>query len=157
VFTLEYYPGPSGGCFLSSRLKRVEWGQLPPLPPGVDADVVKQYVTEVVDAMPPTTAVPFNFAGALGDGPTRIENAGVTIDAQLRRVVFRVAPRGADSGSDVRWTNFHRGAIADHLGGRQWAFLADSGILEGRHTAEIARAIRESAPAEPPCTSAESR
>jgi hypothetical protein len=64
---------------------------------------------------------------------------------------------GADSGSDVRWTNFHRGAIADHLGGRQWAFLADSGILEGRHTAEIARAIRESAPAEPPCTSAESR
>jgi hypothetical protein len=148
VLALDYYPGPTGGCYLSTRLRRVEWGALPPLPPGVDPAAVQQYVTDVLSKTLPFKATQFNFSTMIPGAPSQVENAGVSADQQLQRVVFRVAPGGANSGSDARWTNFYRGAIPDRLGNAQWAYFVDAGMLETIHADTAQSAIRGKLPSE---------
>jgi hypothetical protein len=148
VLALSYYPGPSAGCFLSTRFERLEWGPLPPLPEGVDAEPLKAAVQTLVSRNFASPAIPFDFTVLLPKGVTDVENAGVSVDRDLQRIVFRVAPRGGHDRSDVAWTAFHSGFISDRLQNADWALFIEGYVLEGFFTNEVETALAGNLPSE---------
>lgn len=55
-------------------------------------------------------------------------NAGMVIDPSLERVSMRIEVNG--TGNQVSaWTSFFTGAVPDHLGGRDWSIMLDSGLI----------------------------
>jgi hypothetical protein len=142
VFTIHYY-ALNGRCFLHTSFDHIEWGSLPSLPPGVDADDAKAAITQMLQGALASKAVPLNFAGALSEGRAEVENAGVTVDKDLQRVVFRATTGGATSYADVPWGNFFRGFVLDRTAGADWAFFVSKGTLESSFTTRMDSALRQ--------------
>lgn len=147
VLELMYYP-LDDSCYMRTVFDRLEWGPLPALLPGVDIDALRQQVQNIVAATLPSPAIPFNFASFLTGGITKVENAGVSVDTNLQRIVFRAQPGGATSYVDVPWSNFYKGFIPDRLEGADWAFFVDKGILEGIFQIGVWEAVKEGKPSE---------
>jgi hypothetical protein len=146
VITLLYYPAPMGGCVINRYLEPIEWGSTPDLPAGwgINVDAIKSEVKDLLEARFATPATPFNFADMLPSGVTQMANAGVSVDAGLQRIVFRADPAPGNSYNFLRWTDFYRGAIADHLHGADWSIYIDDKVLESSMTAALDQAMKKS-------------
>jgi hypothetical protein len=149
VFTLDYYPAPMGGCVINEYFDSVEWGPLSALPStltalGVDVDDIKATVRDFLAQKFSSRAKPFNFADLLPSGVTEIANAGISVDADLQRIAFRADPAPGNTRNDIRWTNFYRGEITDHVQGADWAIFLEDKVLESFATAQLDEAVRTS-------------
>ncbi len=142
VTRLSYYPAPLGGCVIASSFDHLEWGPLPPLPPGVDPSSFMQFIEDILRKSLASPVIPFNFAPLLPPGMTEIANAGVSVDSNLQRIVFRVDPAGGTSSNDLRWTDFHSGFIADRVQDVDWGLFIEGKVLESSLTAALERALK---------------
>jgi hypothetical protein len=149
ILDLDYYP-LTGECYMALRYAGVEWGVPPPVPPGVDAEALKAEVAKLLSSAVASPAIPFTFAIPLaGGGINRIDNAGVTVDRALQRVVFRAERGGATPNATVRWQNFYNGFVADRLPpGRNWGLFIEDKNLESSFQTMIWSAVDKGAPAE---------
>jgi hypothetical protein len=131
VLDLSYYPFDTQ-CFMTTSLDDVEFGQLPPLPPGVDPEQFKSLVKDLVGRAAGSPARPLNFANMLPfGGDPKVLNAGVTVSQNRNLLVFRAEVGLGSSYSDVPWGNFYKGSVIDHLAApADWGLFIEKGMLE---------------------------
>lgn len=129
VFGLDFY-AVDHDCFLRTEFARFEPGPLPSLPPAwsVDLGQLLTSVQRVLRSLIPTASVPAGLSELAALWANFI-NAGVSVDGGLQRIAFRAQIGGDHDGVVPRWRNFLRGHFSDRLGGAQWAFFVDSGLL----------------------------
>lgn len=136
VLNLDYFPADEPArenCFFQASLTGVEFGDFPPLPPGVDPDTLKNQIRQLIQSAFPAPLVPFDFANLLADAALsqkgvplkgiKIENAGVSVSADGSFLSF-AAQLGQPYESMIQfWTGFFAGGAADQLGGLAFALF----------------------------------
>lgn len=145
IITFSYYPGSAGSCVINRYLEDIEWKTIPPLPPGlpISTDILKQRIHKVVATTISGPATPFDFTNLLPTGVSEIANAGVSVDIDNQRIVFRADPAPGNDYNSIRWTNFYRGNIPDHLQGADWSMFLDDKVLETMFTTLIEKALKK--------------
>ena len=132
VLDLDYY-AIEEKCYFQARLTDVEFGAMPPVPAGVDADKLKDLIRQLIQSAFPAPAVPFDFANLLADAalsengvPLKgitVENAGVSVSADGSFLSF-AAQLGQPYESMIQfWTGFFAGGAADQRGGLAFALF----------------------------------
>jgi hypothetical protein len=129
VFDLDFN-AQEDECFLSTRFKSLEPGPLPVLPPGLPV-TMQELLARAENSL--RASIPQKTVPA---GLTRFTslfakflNAGVSVDEQLQRIAFRAQMGGSHPGIVTRWENFFLGQVPDRLGGADWSFFIDSGLI----------------------------
>jgi hypothetical protein len=127
VVNVDYvlFAGPQ--FFLTIAVDHVEVGQLPPLPPGVNAQQLVQQFTSAVRGLVSASRIPFDFVTPLGG--SEVENVGLSADPDLTRLALRVE-LGSTTLSPAIWQAFYNGNVADRLQGSDFALFLPGGFLE---------------------------
>jgi hypothetical protein len=136
VLNLDYFPtdeSPDENCFFQAIVAGFEFGDLPPLPPGVDPETLKDKIRQLIRSAFPSPPVPFDFASLLADAALsekgvplkgiKVENAGVSVSADGSFLSF-AAQLGQPSRDMIQtWTGFFAGGADNQLGGLAFALF----------------------------------
>ena len=129
VFDLDFF-SQEDECFLQTRFNNLEPGALPPLPPGlpVTMDQLLARAESLLRASIPQKAVPAGLT-KFTSLFAKFLNAGISVDQTLQRIALRAQIGGSDLSIVNRWTDFFDGRFEDRLGGADWSFFIDSGLI----------------------------
>lgn len=129
VFDLDFF-SLEEDCFLTTRLKALEPGPLPALPPNlpVTLDQLLARAESSLRASIPQKAVPAGLT-SLTSLFTKFVNAGVSVDEQLQTIAFRAQIGGSHPGTVTRWQDFFEGKFSDRLVGADWSIFIDAGLI----------------------------
>ncbi len=136
-------------CTIGLRYNRAIPGQLPLLPPNFDpsqipppinTDQLYEEVQKALRKAIPSVTRPAGiqkFNSIWGN----FLNAGVSVDSQLQRISFR-AQIGGEPLAEL-WSEFFKGNFSDRLGGNDWAFYIDSGLITNWAIVEVSQALNK--------------
>jgi hypothetical protein len=141
VFDLEFSPHDED-CSLTTRLKALEPGPLPALPPGlpVTLDQLLARVESLLRAAIPQPTVPAGLT-QLTKLFAKFLNAGISVDSQLQRIALRAQIGGSNPDIKPRWEAFFKGNFPDRLAGADWSVYIDAGLINEFVKAKINRLL----------------
>jgi hypothetical protein len=132
VFDVAYYP-VDAQCYLQFRLNAIglEFDPFPALPPGVDPNVLKQTLTNILTPLFPAKAINFSFANVLTNAAVTVQNADVSIGGDGAFISFLAQLGDLDPAvADNVWQQFLQGNIADRRAGSDWALFFPKDYFE---------------------------
>ena len=129
VFDLDFVPNVEE-CYLQTRFKTLEVGQLPALPPNSPVTVAQLVglAETFLRASIPSKSVPAGL-NKLTTLFSTFVNAGISVDTSLQRIAIRAQIGGNNDASFFRWQQFFKGDFPDRLEGADWSFFIDAGLL----------------------------
>lgn len=104
------------------KLAGVDAELLAALDPGAAALIESKVAFDVV------TDMDLSSVADLLETTVTATNAGIVISEDLSRVSMRIEVNGTDNQVSA-WTSFFTGAVTDHLGGKDWSIVLDSGLI----------------------------
>jgi hypothetical protein len=146
VVNLRYFQSANNDCYFNVSFDHLELGQLPPLPPGVDAQTIQQQAQTLAQGLVPSQTIPFNLAQMVlskSGGSGNVENAGMSVDSTLSRIAFRAEVGSGTPFDPDAWQSFFNGNVPDRLQGADWALFLDHDIIEDIVAAPVQKGVEQ--------------
>jgi hypothetical protein len=143
LFNLDYY-ATDEDCYIRTEFKLLDPWPLPTLPPSVQVnmDQLLDAVQKALRSLIPTKTVPAGLS-QLSSLWAKFQNAGVSVDAPLQRITFRAQIGGSNPDVVFPWKQFLHGILDDRIGGADWAFFIDKGLITEWVKARVNQALLE--------------
>jgi hypothetical protein len=143
VFSLNFLAFEED-CYITSDFEFLEPGPLPSLPPAWEVNInnLLDAVQKELNSLIPSKAIPAGLT-TLTSIWSKFINAGVSVDVSLQRIAFRAQIGGSHPGVTGPWSYFLKGSFSDRLGGSDWAFFMDAGLLTEQVKATVNQELAE--------------
>jgi hypothetical protein len=136
---LSYFVDGFGKDQFQSSFDHLEIAPLPPLPPGIDGDALKQQFQAFAAKLIPSTTISLGLAGKAS-----IINTGISVDTDLTRIALRLEVGTGIEADPAIWQSFFQGNVPDHLQEAGFAIFNAASILEEKFAIEISQGIASS-------------
>ena len=149
ILGLDYFMAGGGVDVLSITVDRVDVAPLPPLPPGVDPNDVKNRFLSFVQSFG-GQQLPLNLANSVAGSGTNIINTGMAVSADLQRIAFRQEIGGGIEGDPSIWQAFYSGDFDDRLQDsssqdQPFGVFESAAVLENAAVLQISNGLYEQA------------